>query len=72
MLVRGSDSQRDEIETVPTEATSLGALAIVTMLFAPRGLWGLISDRTGWELFPVRRLLRGGPVLPNEKGGPNG
>lgn len=51
---------------------ALGALAIVTMLFAPRGLWGLISSRTGWELFPVRRLLRGGPVLHDEKGGPNG
>lgn len=51
---------------------ALGALAIVTMLFAPRGLWGLISSRTGWELFPVRRLLKGGPVLNDEKGGPNG
>jgi len=51
---------------------ALGALAVVTMLFAPRGLWGLISDRTGFELFPVRRLLRGGPVVSNEKGGPNG
>ncbi|UJW77583.1 branched-chain amino acid ABC transporter permease [Rhizobium sp. SL42] len=36
----------------------LGALAIVTMLFAPRGIWGLITDRTGIELFPVRRTLR--------------
>lgn len=51
---------------------ALGALAIVTMLFAPRGLWGLISSRTGWELFPVRRLLKSGPVLHDEKGGPNG
>lgn len=51
---------------------ALGALAIVTMLFAPRGLWGLISSRTGWELFPVRRLLRGGSTLHDEKGGPNG
>ena len=51
---------------------ALGALAIVTMLFAPRGLWGLISSRTGWELFPVRRLLKGGPVLNDEKGGPHG
>jgi branched-chain amino acid transport system permease protein len=51
---------------------ALGALAIITMLFAPRGLWGLISSRTGWELFPVRRLLRGEPVLRDQKGGPNG
>ncbi|MBF2714114.1 branched-chain amino acid ABC transporter permease [Agrobacterium vitis] len=51
---------------------ALGALAILTMLFAPRGLWGLISSRTGWELFPVRRLLRGGPIRQTEKGGPHG
>jgi hypothetical protein len=27
--------------------------AIVVALFAPRGLWGLISDRLGIRLFPV-------------------
>jgi branched-chain amino acid transport system permease protein len=50
----------------------LGALAIVTMLFAPRGIWGLITDRTGIELFPVRRTLRGGSLEQTSKGGPNG
>ena len=50
----------------------LGALAIVTMLFAPRGIWGLISARTGIELFPVRRTLGGGPIDQHEKGGPHG
>jgi branched-chain amino acid transport system permease protein len=41
---------------------ALGLLAIVTMLFAPRGLWGLIADRTGLALFPVqRRLILKGP-----------
>ena len=35
----------------------LGALAIVVMLRAPGGLWGLIADRFGLELFPVRRRL---------------
>ncbi len=35
----------------------LGALGIVIMLFARRGLWGLFSDRTGIQLFPVRRQL---------------
>jgi len=34
---------------------ALGLLAIATMLFAPRGLWGLIQDRTGLALFPVQR-----------------
>ncbi|GGE11443.1 amino acid/amide ABC transporter membrane protein 2, HAAT family [Gemmobacter megaterium] len=38
---------------------TLGVIAIVVMLFAPRGLWGLISDRTGVQLFPVRRWLHG-------------
>jgi branched-chain amino acid transport system permease protein len=35
----------------------LGGLGIIVMLFAPRGLWGLISDRTGLQLFPIRRRL---------------
>ena len=35
----------------------LGGLGIVVMLFAPRGLWGLISDKTGLHLFPIRRRL---------------
>ena len=38
---------------------TLGLLAIIVMLFAPRGLWGLLSDRTGLQLFPVRRRLVG-------------
>jgi branched-chain amino acid transport system permease protein len=37
----------------------LGLIGIVVMLFAPRGLWGLFSDRTGIQLFPVRRRLIG-------------
>jgi len=36
----------------------LGALGIVVMLFAPRGLWGLISDKSGVQLFPIRRRIR--------------
>lgn len=36
---------------------ALGLLAIATMLFAPRGLWGLIHDRTGLAVFPVQRRL---------------
>jgi branched-chain amino acid transport system permease protein len=50
----------------------LGAIAIITMLFAPRGIWGLITDRTGIELFPVRRTLRGGSLEQTTKGGPHG
>lgn len=36
----------------------LGAVAVAIMLFAPKGIWGLIADRCGWQLFPTgRRLL---------------
>ncbi|MET0278749.1 MAG: branched-chain amino acid ABC transporter permease [Pseudorhodoplanes sp.] len=35
----------------------LGALAIVIMLFAPRGIWGYVNERTGFSFFPVRRRL---------------
>ncbi len=39
----------------------LGAVAIVVMLKAPKGLWGLIADRFGWQVFPLeRRLVIGG------------
>ncbi|MCX7645930.1 MAG: branched-chain amino acid ABC transporter permease [Rhodobacteraceae bacterium] len=39
---------------------ALGLIGIAIMLFAPRGLWGLIADRTGLHLFPVRRRLETG------------
>src|SRR3984957_8926251 len=35
----------------------LGALAICTMLFAPKGIWGYVAQRYGVALFPVRRIL---------------
>ncbi|SHJ77495.1 branched-chain amino acid transport system permease protein [Palleronia salina] len=35
----------------------LGGLGIAVMLFAPGGLWGLVSGRTGIQLFPIRRRL---------------
>jgi branched-chain amino acid transport system permease protein len=38
----------------------LGLIGIGVMLFAPRGLWGLISERSGVQLFPIRRRLIGG------------
>jgi branched-chain amino acid transport system permease protein len=38
---------------------TLGLLAIAVMLLAPKGLWGLISVRSGLHLFPVRRRLAG-------------
>jgi branched-chain amino acid transport system permease protein len=38
---------------------TLGLIAIAVMLFAPKGLWGLISARADLHLFPVRRRLVG-------------
>jgi len=35
----------------------LGAVAIVVMLFAPKGLWGLVVERFGFELFPLERRV---------------
>jgi branched-chain amino acid transport system permease protein len=35
----------------------LGAVAIVMMLVAPQGIWGLLHARFGWEIFPAHRLL---------------
>jgi branched-chain amino acid transport system permease protein len=35
----------------------LGAVAIAVMLVAPRGLWGLLADRFGWQLFPLARRV---------------
>jgi branched-chain amino acid transport system permease protein len=37
----------------------LGVVAIVVMLKAPKGLWGFVADRYGWQTFPLeRRVVR--------------
>ena len=36
----------------------LGVVAIAVMLLAPKGIWGLIVERFGWQLFPLERRLR--------------
>jgi branched-chain amino acid transport system permease protein len=41
----------------------LGALGIVVMLFAPKGIWGFVSERYGLTLFPIQRWL----VVRNEE-----
>ena len=43
----------------------MGAVAIVVMLWAPKGLWGLIVERFGWQVLPLQRYL----VLEKEPGG---
>ncbi|MBX9457617.1 MAG: branched-chain amino acid ABC transporter permease [Rhizobium sp.] len=50
----------------------LGLIGIVIMLFAPRGLWGLFADRTGIQLFPIRRILAGRQTTPTTEGAPHG
>jgi branched-chain amino acid transport system permease protein len=37
---------------------TLGMIAILVMLKAPRGLWGFASDAFGVHLFPIQRQLR--------------
>jgi branched-chain amino acid transport system permease protein len=39
----------------------LGAVAIGVMLWAPKGLWGLIVERFGFEVFPLERRV----VIPD-------
>jgi branched-chain amino acid transport system permease protein len=43
----------------------LGVVAIAVMLKAPRGLWGWLADRFGWQLLPLeRRLMMSKPPDP--------
>jgi branched-chain amino acid transport system permease protein len=35
----------------------MGAVAIVVMLWTPKGLWGLIAERFGWQALPLQRRL---------------
>jgi branched-chain amino acid transport system permease protein len=50
----------------------LGLIGILIMLFTPRGLWGLFTDRTGIQLFPVRRILVGKQTTQTTEGVPHG
>ena len=42
----------------------MGAVAIVVMLWAPKGLWGFIAERFSWQALPLQRHL----VLEKEAG----
>jgi branched-chain amino acid transport system permease protein len=42
----------------------LGIVAIVVMLKAPKGLWGLVADRFGWQMFPLERRVAMERKLP--------
>lgn len=39
----------------------LGGVAVIMMLKAPQGVWGLVAERLGWQLFPMQRRLTGIP-----------
>jgi branched-chain amino acid transport system permease protein len=39
----------------------LGAVAIAVMLLAPKGIWGFLAERFGWQLLPLARRLRFAP-----------
>ena len=42
----------------------MGAVAIAIMLFAPKGLWGLVAERFGWQVLPLQRRL----IIADETG----
>jgi len=51
----------------------LGVVAIVVMLKAPKGLWGLVVERFGFQLFPLeRRVVLTPTVRPRESAGLSG
>jgi branched-chain amino acid transport system permease protein len=45
----------------------MGAVAIVVMLWAPKGLWGLVAERFGWQALPLQRRLVLTPKQMGEK-----
>lgn len=45
-----------------------GAVAVLVALWTPKGLWGALRQRTGFELFPVGYRL----VVPGRSGGARG
>jgi branched-chain amino acid transport system permease protein len=50
----------------------LGLVAIVVMLKAPKGLWGLAVERFGFQLFPLeRRVVLTPTVRPRASGDPD-
>ena len=50
---------------------TLGAVAILVMLMAPKGIWGLIVESFGWQVFPLERsvILGDRRVVSQQKSG---
>jgi len=54
----------------PAYLIALGAVAVVTMLFAPKGVYGYFADRFHIQLFPIaRRVKIDAPVIDGVKNG---
>ena len=64
---------RNELfKTVLQVLAILGLVAIVVMLKAPRGLWGLVIERFGFQLFSLeRRVVLAPTVRPGASGDPD-
>jgi branched-chain amino acid transport system permease protein len=43
---------------------TLGVVAILVMLMAPKGIWGLIVESFGWQVFPLERSV----ILDDRRG----
>ncbi len=52
-------------DALPITPDQIAEQAIAVMLFAPKGLWGLVADRFGWQLLPLERRLRFTADMPN-------
>jgi branched-chain amino acid transport system permease protein len=50
---------------------TLGVVAILVMLMAPKGIWGLIVESFGWQVFPLERsvILGDRRVVSEQKSG---
>jgi branched-chain amino acid transport system permease protein len=45
----------------------LGAVAIAIMLAAPKGIWGLVVEKLGWQIFPLeRRVVADGGIVASD------
>jgi branched-chain amino acid transport system permease protein len=48
----------------------MGAVAILVMLWAPKGLWGVVVERFGWQVLPLQRRLVMAPNAEETGRGP--
>jgi branched-chain amino acid transport system permease protein len=51
-LLRGAMADLGSIYLI-----TLGVIAIAVMMLSPRGIWGLVAARTGWDVLPLKRRV---------------